>query len=233
MSLTILFAIWVWRVSWNAQLFFSAKQPSHVDFSDVVMSHGRSFVTANTTCGVCGLSGGLKVKCDVKGCMCIEGESGKHIPTHFHPTCARQAGLEVSSEDDNDGARCYSTCMAFGMSAIEFTIIVSHPFSSFRFLSLVRCYRHSGNENNLRAKLEDLIEIEKIRSGKTMKTDKPMTFSDASRLLHGSIVVMRILGWSWRWAEWCVPYSRLGLNFYFVCSHCVQSLSCFFQVGGL
>lgn len=95
-------------------MFFSANKPGHVDFSDVVMSHGRSFVTASTKCAVCGLSGGLKVKCDVRGCMCIEGESGNHIPSYFHPTCARQAGLEVSSEDDEDGARCYSTLTDFG-----------------------------------------------------------------------------------------------------------------------
>lgn len=71
----------------------------------------------------------------------------------------------------------------------------------------VRCYRHGGNDFNLRAKLEDLIEIEKRRSGKDYsKAELPMTFSDASRLLNAAVQVVRILGWAWRWAEWWVDY---------------------------
>jgi hypothetical protein len=34
-----------------------------------------------------------------------------------------------------------------------------------------------------------------------------MTFAHAQRLLNSSIQVMRILGWSWRWAEWWVDYN--------------------------
>jgi len=72
----------------------------------------------------------------------------------------------------------------------------------------VKCYRHGGNEYNLRAKLEDLLEIEKRRAGKTLaKEDAPMTFSHASRLLHASIGVLRVLGWAWRWAEDWVDYN--------------------------
>ena len=76
------------------------------------------------------------------------------------------------------------------------------------FIILVRCYRHCGNEFNLRAKLEDLIEIEKKRAGKDYaKADAPMKFSDASKLLYSAIQVMRIFGWAWRWAEWWVDYN--------------------------
>jgi hypothetical protein len=55
---------------------------------------------------------------------------------------------------------------------------------------------------------------------------RPMTFSDASRLLHSSIVVMRILGWSWRWAEWYVHiFVCVETCFVSVCSHSAQSCS--------
>ena len=33
-----------------------------------------------------------------------------------------------------------------------------------------------------------------------------MKFSDGSKLLHGAMMVMRMLGWAWRWAEWWVQY---------------------------
>lgn len=84
--------------------------------------------------------------------------------------------------------------------------------SAVRFSSqvdvLVRCYRHGGNEYNLRARLEDLIEIEKRRSGKTLsRSDLPMGFAHASRLLHSAIVALRMLGWAWRWAELWVDYN--------------------------
>ncbi len=75
-----------------------------------------------------------------------------------------------------------------------------------RFYS-VHCYVHGSNENNLRARLEDLIETEKKRAGKDFsRSDYAMKFSDGSKLLHGAIMVMRILGWAWRWAEWWVQF---------------------------
>jgi hypothetical protein len=62
-------------------------------------------------------------------------------------------------------------------------------------------------ETNLRARLEDLLEVETKRAGKGFKhQDQPMTFTDASRLLNGAIYAMRVLGWAWRWAEWWVEY---------------------------
>jgi hypothetical protein len=75
------------------------------------------------------------------------------------------------------------------------------------FYISVRCYVHGRNENNLRARLEDLIEIEKKRAGKDFsRSNAPMKFSDGSKLLHGAIMVMRMLGWAWRWAEWWVQF---------------------------
>jgi len=75
------------------------------------------------------------------------------------------------------------------------------------FIFVAKCYRHGGNEYNVRARLEDLLEIEKRRAGKAFaRVDAPMTFSHASRLLHSAIGVLRVLGWAWRWAEMCVDY---------------------------
>lgn len=72
----------------------------------------------------------------------------------------------------------------------------------------MKCYRHGGNEFNLRARLEDLLELEKKRSGKRFaRADTPMKFAEASRLLNASILVMRILGCAWRWSEWWVDYN--------------------------
>eukprot|EP00529_Nitzschia_sp_RCC80_P015127 CAMPEP_0113524238 /NCGR_PEP_ID=MMETSP0014_2-20120614/46116_1 /TAXON_ID=2857 /ORGANISM="Nitzschia sp." /LENGTH=703 /DNA_ID=CAMNT_0000422349 /DNA_START=61 /DNA_END=2168 /DNA_ORIENTATION=- /assembly_acc=CAM_ASM_000159 len=101
----------------------------------------------------------------------------RQVPYHFHATCARQAGFELDHQDGQD----------------------SHFY--------VHCYNHSGNDNNIRARLEDLIEIERRRAGKQFwKSSGPMRFTDGCRLLNGSILVLRILGWAWRWAEWWVEY---------------------------
>ena len=68
----------------------------------------------------------------------------------------------------------------------------------------MRCYRHAGNEFNIRAKLEDLFEIEKTR--KKPGSDRPLTFVDGARMMNSALIVVRILGWAWRWAEWWVEY---------------------------
>ena len=55
--------------------------------------------------------------------------------------------------------------------------------------------------------MEDLLEVEVKRAGKGLANQNaPMTFSDTSRLLNSSILVMRILGWAWRWSEWWVEH---------------------------
>lgn len=93
------------------------------------------------------------------------------------------------------------TCFA------SFGCLSTRQLMRFKTMS-VKCYRHGGNAFNLRAKLEDLIEIEKRRSGsKLSKTDLPMNFAHASRLIHSAISVMRIIGWAWRWAEWFVDFN--------------------------
>jgi hypothetical protein len=158
-------------------------------------------------CILCGQNYGLKMKCDHTGCFCKIGGVDEKVVMHV--TCARQAGLEVQVDDQRmnkkGGPLCYG--MFFVWIKAE---LYSTGTSNFYLLlhSTVRCYRHSGNAFNLRAKLEDLIEIEKKRAGKDYsKADAPMKLSDASRLLYASIHVMRTLGWAWRWAEWWVDYN--------------------------
>jgi hypothetical protein len=82
--------------SWNTGAIVSM-DTGEVDLSDVIMSHGRGFVIPNVKCFLCGNSGGLKIKCDHEGCRVTDGD--KMLPTSFHATCARQAGLEVNSEE--------------------------------------------------------------------------------------------------------------------------------------
>jgi len=125
----------------------------------------------------CGLCG-MKSGMKVK---CTDGRCHAHgeknKPYFFHVTCARQAGFRIAHNEDVHN---------------EFT---------------VHCYVHGSNDDNLRAKLEDLIEIEKKRGGKDfVRSDAPMTFSDGSKLLNGALSVMRVMGWAWRWAEWWVQY---------------------------
>jgi hypothetical protein len=98
-------------------------------------------------------------------------------PSHTHVTCARQAGFEVDTSTVGDD-------------------ITFH----------VNCYRHVSCEFAFRARLEDLIEFEKLRTGKKMDDSKSMSTNHASRLLNSAIVVMNYLGWAWRWAEWWVEY---------------------------
>ncbi|KAI2499535.1 PHD-like zinc-binding domain containing protein [Fragilaria crotonensis] len=97
--------------------------------------------------------------------------------SHAHVTCARQAGFEVDT----------------GMSGGDISFHIN-------------CYRHVKCEFAFRARLEDLIEFEKLRVGKKMDDTKSMSISHASRLLNSAIVVMNYLGWAWRWTEWWVEY---------------------------
>jgi hypothetical protein len=101
----------------------------------------------------------------------------KSKPSHVHVTCARQAGFEVDTGTKGGDV-------------------------SFH----VKCYRHVSCEFAFRARLEDLIEFEKIRIGKNLEDSKTMSVSHASRLLNAAILVMSNLGWAWRWAEWWVEY---------------------------
>lgn len=115
--------------------------------------------------------------CGNKGGLKMKcNKESKCGPVSFHVTCARQAGLEVRDE--------YKNAMFY-----------------------LKCYQHGGAEYNLRARLEDLIEFEKTRGGKRLEnTNIPMLCDHSSKLLNAAILVMKILGWAWRWAEWWVDH---------------------------
>ena len=52
-----------------------------------------------------------------------------------------------------------------------------------------------------------MIEVEKKRAGKKFaRSEAPMSFSDGSRILNHATLVMRMLGWAWRWAEHWVEH---------------------------
>ena len=89
----------------------------------------------------------------------------------FHVTCARQAGLEVRDVpvvgEDN---------------TVEFT---------------VNCYHHSACEFAFRAVLEDMLEIELVKSNY-------MTIDRAAGIVNWGISILNILGWAWKWASWWV-----------------------------
>lgn len=133
------------------------------------MSNGKDHVSHQYRCTLCGLNNGAKVDCSEYGCV---APGGRRHPCKFHITCARQAGLEVVSEN--------------------FT---------------VKCFNHSGCTFVLRARLEDLREIELTRfSGKTFKPQSPISWGHASELFHASVTIMQSLGWAWRWADWWVQF---------------------------
>jgi hypothetical protein len=159
------------------------------------MSNGKGYVQGKIPCYLCGLKAGMKTKCYDPECR-ARGERNR--PYHFHVSCARQAGYEVNHNDENpaDG-QFYGTFLGI----LAYLWKASSLSKSLPFCT-VCCYEHGGNEYNLRARLEDVIEVERKRSGKKFgKADAPMNFNDASRLLSCSMLVVRILGWAWRWAE--------------------------------
>jgi hypothetical protein len=87
-----------------------------VEMSQVVLSNGNGFIKPKDVCFLCGGSNGLKEACQVEDCC--NGEDGK--TPFFHPTCARQAGLEVSSSDED------KDIMFFGMATTEIEKLLFH-----------------------------------------------------------------------------------------------------------
>jgi len=71
-----------------------------VDLSQVVLSNGSGFIHPKRVCYLCGNTKGLKEPCAEEDC-CFGGDEQGNLPT-FHPTCARQAGLEVKDSSMMD-----------------------------------------------------------------------------------------------------------------------------------
>jgi hypothetical protein len=74
---------------------------AEIDLSNLVMGHGRGFVKERDVCFLCGSTKGLKEPCCDEECHCADTGHNSKRPC-FHPTCARQAGLEVKDDSSMD-----------------------------------------------------------------------------------------------------------------------------------
>ena len=100
---------------------------------------------------------------------------GAMVPYRFHLSCGRQAGLDIH-DADNDTQGFY-----------------------------IKCFHHVRCSEVVRARMEDMLEVEKRRCGKMLeKVAMPMPFRDAAQLMHWSVTILANLGWAWRWADWWV-----------------------------
>ena len=148
-----------------------------VDCTGIVMADGKSHTSWNYPCVLCGRSDKAKVTCADDGCI-YEDSKKRKKQNHYHLSCARQAGLDVSDSD-------------FG-GHVHFEL---------------RCFRHAKCEYALRARLEDLIEFERARAGLNLENvNSTMSLAHATSLINLSVTIMGVLGWAWRWADWWVLY---------------------------
>jgi hypothetical protein len=103
-----------------------------VDLSSVVcVSNKNGMINPKWLCVLCGLSSGLKMKCDRENCNCeINGVIEKLT---MHVTCARQAGLEVRADDKRvnkkGGPLCYGMFFCQG-----YKIVLAEPSNRYPFL---------------------------------------------------------------------------------------------------
>ena len=142
------------------------------------MADGKRHTSHDSACLLCGRSDGAKISCSHDGCLKDQNKKIRK-PGYYHVSCARQAGLEVSDHDD------------------------IHQQIYFKLL----CLRHAKWEFSLHARLQELLDFERSRSGPHLeKQFSPMTLSHATSLLNQSVSIMAILGWSWRWADWWVQH---------------------------
>ena len=95
--LPLTFSIYIFLNSWLKKIPLDYRTNT-VDLSNVIASSGRAFVLGSHRCGLCGMKSGLKLKCAAGQCY---AEGAKNKAYHFHVTCARQAGFQVSHDDAN------------------------------------------------------------------------------------------------------------------------------------
>eukprot|EP00985_Skeletonema_marinoi_P032965 scaffold40107_cov183-Skeletonema_marinoi.AAC.1 len=126
-----------------------------IDCFNIVMADGRRHVTHQFRCFLCGKKDGAKVHC-VEECCIAPG--GTKIP-YFHVTCARQAGLEVSSDPD------------FVLACFR------HANSSFVFRARLEDFME----------IEIMRYSEKAQMKNLLKISNPMSWDHASRLFHSAV----------------------------------------------
>ena len=87
--------------SWNSWLkgLEVDDRKCEVNLSNVVMAHGKGYVNGKVRCALCGFQTGMKAKCANENCR-ARGE--RRTPYYFHVSCAREAGFEVSHDDENN-----------------------------------------------------------------------------------------------------------------------------------
>ena len=148
------------------------------------MQDGKGHITRGRRCVLCGLETGALVECSMAECTkggCITVDNGDRglQRANFHVTCAKPAGLHVALN------------------------VGRHIFEPS-----VKCWAHGDCKFVFRARLEDLIEIERDRCSpdEAFNDAMPMTWDHASYLFHTAVDVMKTLGWAWRWAEWWVEF---------------------------
>ena len=71
----------------------------------------------------------------------------------------------------------------------------------------MHCFNHGRCTSVFRARLEDLLELEKermLKIGVKKIGDGTLTLPTAAKIFHLSVSILQSLGWAWRWAEWWV-----------------------------
>ena len=165
-----------WHPNCNYQNHEHKDKLDSVDCTNIIMADGQHHISSNHACKLCGRFDKAKVSCADKGCIYLANQRKNKNIDHFHLSCARQAGLDVSDQDDK--------------------MIVYFK---------LRCFRHSRCDYSLRAKLEDLMEFERTRSGLQLEhMNSSMSIGHATSLINLSVTILASLGWAWRWAEWWV-----------------------------
>ena len=67
-----------------------------INCSNIIMANGKDHVSHQHACTLCGLHKGAKMPCCDDECV---APGSRRNPCRFHITCARQAGLEVVTEE--------------------------------------------------------------------------------------------------------------------------------------
>ena len=133
------------------------------------MANGLNHIEGSHFCGLCGQKDRLKVQCKLPN-------KKKPCQDRFHSTCARQAGLEVSSNN----AEIEMPLMCFYHSRCDFAFrAMLEDMIEFEKL-------RAGNDLS--------------RSGGTMKLEC------AANIFNAGVRVLRCLGWAWQWSQWWVNH---------------------------
>ena len=138
-----------------------------INCTNIIMANGLNHVEGSHFCGLCGQKDRLKVQCKLPN-------KKKPCQDRFHSTCARQAGLEVSSNN----AEIEMPLMCFYHSRCDFAFrAMLEDMIEFEKL-------RAGNDLS--------------RSGGTMKLEC------AANIFNAGVRVLRCLGWAWQWSQWWV-----------------------------